>query len=80
MAKIDDVIYYETGKDSEIEARCGNMDGNLIKGAEQYEIPQRNGKTNFLQICLIMILEQVSLLHKDSKLYIMQKLMVASEN
>ena len=39
MVKIDGSLYYETDEDSELEARYGTLDGNLVKGAEGYEIP-----------------------------------------
>lgn len=47
MVKIDGSLYYETDEDSELEARCGTLDGNLVKGAEGYEIPQNDGEANF---------------------------------
>ena len=47
MVKIDGFLYYETDEDSELEARCGTLDGNLVKGAERYEIPQNDGEANF---------------------------------
>lgn len=43
MVNIGGSLYYDTGKDSELEARCGTLDGNLVKGADKYEIPQNDG-------------------------------------
>lgn len=47
LVKINGSLYYETGEDSEVEARCGTLDGNLVKGADKYEIPLNDGETNF---------------------------------
>lgn len=47
MARIDGELYYDTGKASEIEGRCGVMDGALAKAGEADEVPQEDGKCNF---------------------------------
>lgn len=47
MVKIDGSLYYDTGEDSELEARCGTLDGNLVKCADKYEIPKSDGEANF---------------------------------
>lgn len=48
MARIGDVLYYDTGAfwDSTL-GRCGTMDTRLEKAASEYEIPTQNGTTNF---------------------------------
>lgn len=46
MIRVDGALYYDSGKVSDIP-RCGNMDGNLTKSADAYEIPQKDGECNF---------------------------------
>lgn len=47
MVKIDEKLYYETGKTSMAEARCGTADGNFTKNADKFEVPQNNNESNF---------------------------------
>lgn len=47
MFMADGELYYDTGIISDIEARCGTLDGLLEKGAKENEIPQKSGKANF---------------------------------
>lgn len=47
MARINGELYYDTGRASEIEGRCGNVDGTLEKTGKADEIPQEDGKCNF---------------------------------
>lgn len=48
MVRIDGGLYYDTDKESEITARCGNMDGEFKKAVkEEYEVPQNDGESNF---------------------------------
>lgn len=48
MANIDGELYYEIDEDSEIEARCGVLDGNFENTVDRYEIPKNSGEVNFL--------------------------------
>lgn len=47
MFNIDGDLYYDSGIVSEMEPRCGTMDGNLKKTVEEGEIPQNSGDANF---------------------------------
>ena len=47
VVRIDGCLYYETGQDSDIEARCGTLDGNFEKTVDAYEIPQNDNEANF---------------------------------
>ena len=47
MIRTDGKLYYDSGKVSDMTPRCGNMDGNLTKAADAYEIPQNDGECNF---------------------------------
>lgn len=39
--------YYSTGKESDISARCGVMDGEITSSVKQYELPNQNDESNF---------------------------------
>ncbi len=47
MAKVNGVLYYDTAKESEVDARCGVMDGELTKAGEADEIPVNDDTCNF---------------------------------
>ena len=47
MIRADGKLYYDSGKVSDMTPRCGTMDGNLTKSADEYEIPQNDGECNF---------------------------------
>ncbi len=47
MIRIDGALYYDTGKKSDVEGRCGTMDGAIKKGASENEIPQNDNESNF---------------------------------
>ena len=47
MIRVDGNLYCDTGKISENVARCGTMDGELKKTADEFEIPQTDGSCNF---------------------------------
>ncbi len=47
MVRIGGALYYETGEDSDVEGRCGNMDGSFKKSVGKYEIPQNDNESNF---------------------------------
>lgn len=47
MAKVNGVLYYDTTKESETDARCGVTDGELKKVGEADVIPADNDTCNF---------------------------------
>ncbi len=47
MAMVGGTLYYDTERASEIEARCGVMDGELTKSGAEDEIPTTEGTCNF---------------------------------
>lgn len=47
VVMVDGKLYYYTGKESTIEARCGNMDGKITSNINYNEIPTINNQANF---------------------------------
>lgn len=47
MVMVKGEIYLDTGKESDIGARCGVMDGEIISSVEPSEIPTENNQSNF---------------------------------
>ena len=47
LVMIDGQLYRSTGQDSDIDGRCGMMDGSIDSSVERGEIPGRNGQSNF---------------------------------
>lgn len=47
LARIDGNLYYDTGEESKITARCGTLDGNLAKSVSEDEVPKSDGSCNF---------------------------------
>lgn len=47
MLRIDGALYYETGEESEVDARCGNMDGTFKKSVPSNMVPQNDNESNF---------------------------------
>ena len=47
MVRINDKLYYDTGKESTAEGRCGNMDGQITSTVDGSEIPTENNQSNF---------------------------------
>lgn len=45
--KVSGKLYYDTGRESEINARCGNMDGKIISHVSELEIPRQDNESNF---------------------------------
>jgi hypothetical protein len=41
------VNYYDTGKESTISGRCGNMDGEITSTVDGTEIPMEDNQSNF---------------------------------
>lgn len=47
MFNADGELYYDSGIKSDIDARCGTLDGELKKKVKENEIPQKSGEANF---------------------------------
>lgn len=47
MVMVDGFLYYDTGKESTIEARCGMMDGEITSTVDASEIPTEDNQSNF---------------------------------
>ena len=47
LAMIDGQLYRATGQDSDVDGRCGMMDGRIDSSVERGEIPGQNGQSNF---------------------------------
>ena len=47
MVMIDGDLYLDTGKESDINARCGVMDGKIISTVGAQETPTQNNQSNF---------------------------------
>ena len=47
MVMVDGLLYYDTGKESTIEARCGMMDGEITSTVDPSEIPTEDNQSNF---------------------------------
>ncbi len=47
MVMVDGKLYYDTGSDSDITARCGVMDGQITSTVESGVTPTENDQSNF---------------------------------
>lgn len=47
MVMIEGNLYLDTGKESDIDGRCGVMDGEITSTVEASEIPTQNNQSNF---------------------------------
>ncbi len=47
MVRVNDKLYYDTGKESTVYGRCGNMDGQITSEVDGSEIPAENNQSNF---------------------------------
>ena len=47
MIMIHKVLYYNTGEESDLEGRCGVMDGAITSTVDITEIPRKNNQSNF---------------------------------
>ena len=47
LVMIDDQLYRSTGQDSDVDGRCGMMDGSIDSSVERGAIPGQNGQSNF---------------------------------
>ena len=47
MVMVNGKLYYDTGKESTIEGRCGTMDGEITSSVDSTEIPTEDNQSNF---------------------------------
>lgn len=47
MVRVDGKLYRATGEESDIDARCGNMDGEITTSVDITEIPLEDRQSNF---------------------------------
>lgn len=47
IIKVNNKLYYDTGKVSEIKERCGTMDGKITSHVKENETPTENNQSNF---------------------------------
>lgn len=47
MVMVNDKLYYDTGRESTIELRCGNMDGEITSSVDGTQVPTQNNESNF---------------------------------
>ena len=47
LVMVDNRIYTDTGKESDITERCGNMDGEISSNVSENDIPNQNNQSNF---------------------------------
>ena len=47
MIRVNDKLYYDTGRKSTICAHCGNMDGEITSTVDRTEIPTEDNHSNF---------------------------------
>ena len=47
MVRVNGKLYYDTGRESAISGRCGNMDGEIASTVDGTEIPAEDNQSNF---------------------------------
>ncbi len=47
MVRVNGKLYYDTGRESTVSARCGNMDGEITTTVDGSEIPMEDDQSNF---------------------------------
>ncbi|MCM1050051.1 MAG: DUF5301 domain-containing protein [Clostridiales bacterium] len=47
MVRVNGKLYYDTGMESTIQARCGNMDGQITSTVDGSAIPMEDNQSNF---------------------------------
>ena len=47
MVRINNKLYYDTGRESTVIGRCGNMDGEITSTVDGTEIPMEDNQSNF---------------------------------
>lgn len=46
MVRINGKLYYDTGKESTVSGRCGNMDGEIASTVDGTKIPMEDNQSN----------------------------------
>lgn len=47
MVRVSGKLYYDTGRESTVSRRCGNMDGEITSTVDGTEIPMEDNQSNF---------------------------------
>ncbi|MDE6943348.1 MAG: hypothetical protein K2P66_02865 [Lachnospiraceae bacterium] len=47
MVRVNGKLYYDTGRESTISGRCGNMDGEITSTVDGTEVPIEDDQSNF---------------------------------
>lgn len=47
MVRVNSKLYYDTGRESTVSGRCGNMDGEITSTVDGTEIPMEDNQSNF---------------------------------
>lgn len=47
MVMVNDKLYYDTGRESTVDLRCGNMDGSITSSVDGTQSPTKNNESNF---------------------------------
>ncbi len=47
MVRVNNKLYYDTGRESTVSGRCGNMDGEITSAVDGTEIPTEDNQSNF---------------------------------
>lgn len=47
MVRVNSKLYYDTGRESTVNGRCGNMDGEITSTVDGTEIPTEDNQSNF---------------------------------
>lgn len=47
MVRVNGKLYYDTGRESTVSGRCGNMDGEITSTVDGTEIPTEDNQSNF---------------------------------
>ena len=47
MVMADGAMYYDTGRESTVTGRCGDMDGEITSAVDRTEVPSENNQSNF---------------------------------
>ena len=47
VVRVNGKLYYDTGRESTISGRCGNMDGEITSTVDETEIPTKDNQSNF---------------------------------
>ena len=49
MFMADGVLYEDTGRESTVEGRCGNMDGEITSSVESWQQPEEDGQASAIR-------------------------------